>query len=139
MSIHRLLNEHGVQQRWLDGELSNFDYLMALNTLAGRSYNDLCQVSDYRFMMPMHILQSFYQFMFLILSVAFVHFKFECFIQYPVFPWVLSQYTETSIDLNNPSNFRDLSKPMGALNEERLEQFLERFESFRDSDMPPFM
>lgn len=68
-----------------------------------------------------------------------MHFIFECFIQYPVFPWVLSQYTETSIDLNNPSNFRDLSKPMGALNEERLEQFLERFESFRDSDMPPFM
>lgn len=59
--------------------------------------------------------------------------------QYPVFPWVLSQYTETTIDLSDPSNYRDLSKPMGALNPERLDQFLERFESFRDSDMPPFM
>lgn len=60
-------------------------------------------------------------------------------VQYPVFPWVLSQYTETSVDLQDPASYRDLSKPMGALNEERLEQFLERFESFRDSDMPPFM
>ena len=24
--------------------MSNFDYIMALNTIAGRSYNDLCQV-----------------------------------------------------------------------------------------------
>lgn len=101
MSLHRLLNEHGVQQRWLDGELSNFDYLMALNTIAGRSFNDICQ--------------------------------------YPVFPWVLSQYTEATIDLSNPKNYRDLSKPMGALNEERLQQFVERWDSFRDSDLPPFM
>jgi hypothetical protein len=60
-------------------------------------------------------------------------------VQYPVFPWVLSQYTEASIDLQDPASFRDLSRPMGALNEERLEQFLDRFESFRESDMPPFM
>ncbi|XP_018655598.1 beige/beach protein-related [Schistosoma mansoni] len=32
-----------VQQAWLNGELSNFDYLMKLNTAAGRSYNDLMQ------------------------------------------------------------------------------------------------
>ncbi|VDO95913.1 unnamed protein product, partial [Schistosoma margrebowiei] len=32
-----------VQQAWLNGELSNFDYLMKLNTTAGRSYNDLMQ------------------------------------------------------------------------------------------------
>lgn len=32
-----------VTQRWQQGELSNFAYLMFLNTLAGRSYNDLTQ------------------------------------------------------------------------------------------------
>lgn len=30
-----------VKQRWEVGELTNFEYLMQLNTLAGRSYNDL--------------------------------------------------------------------------------------------------
>ena len=30
-------------QRWEAGELSNFEYIMHLNTMAGRSYNDLNQ------------------------------------------------------------------------------------------------
>ena len=30
-------------QRWENGEISNFTYLMHLNTMAGRSYNDLMQ------------------------------------------------------------------------------------------------
>jgi hypothetical protein len=51
---------------------------MILNTIAGRTYNDLAQ--------------------------------------YPIFPWVLADYTSSTIDLNNPSVYRDLSKPIGALN-----------------------
>lgn len=62
---------------WQDGNMTNFEYLMLLNTLAGRSYNDLTQ--------------------------------------YPVFPWVLEDYTSHSLDLDDPATFRDLSKPMGAL------------------------
>ena len=38
-----LMGETSVTQRWVRGEISNFQYLMALNTLAGRSYNDLMQ------------------------------------------------------------------------------------------------
>jgi factor associated with neutral sphingomyelinase activation len=41
--------------------------------------------------------------------------------QYPVVPWVISDYDCTSLDLNDRSVFRDLSKPIGALNPERLE------------------
>lgn len=32
------------------------------------------------------------------------------FFQYPVFPWVLSDYSSESLDLSDSSSFRDLSK-----------------------------
>ena len=79
-----------ITSRWVNGTMTNFEYLMYLNTFAGRTYNDLTQ--------------------------------------YPVFPWVLSNYTSEEIDLGDESNYRDLSKPMGALGESRAEQFKERLE-----------
>ncbi|KAJ1735128.1 hypothetical protein LPJ61_000722 [Coemansia biformis] len=89
-----LLRRLGATERWQQGELSNFDYLMALNTAAGRSYNDLSQ--------------------------------------YPVFPWVIRDYTSKWLDLQEPRTYRDLSRPIGALNEKRLRHFIERYESFED-------
>uniref|UniRef100_A0A673G2V3 Neutral sphingomyelinase (N-SMase) activation associated factor n=1 Tax=Sinocyclocheilus rhinocerous TaxID=307959 RepID=A0A673G2V3_9TELE len=56
--------------------------------------------------------------------------------QYPVFPWVISDYSSTQMDLLNPASFRDLRKPIGALNTERLERLLERY---RDMPEPRFM
>ncbi|OQS04079.1 hypothetical protein THRCLA_03638, partial [Thraustotheca clavata] len=88
-------------REWQARAMSNYDYLMALNTLAGRSFNDLTQ--------------------------------------YPVFPWVLSNYTSQTLDLSNPENFRDLSKPMGALNAARLEEYWERYHSFDDPIIPKFL
>ncbi|KAL7045562.1 hypothetical protein ACKWTF_002261 [Chironomus riparius] len=41
--LSSLIGETSVTQRWVRGEISNFQYLMHLNTLAGRSYNDLMQ------------------------------------------------------------------------------------------------
>ena len=78
---------------WLSNQLNNFEYLLILNSAAGRSFHDLSR--------------------------------------YPVFPWVLSSYgdEETSLDLTNADNFRDLSKPIGALNEERFGEFKKRYES----------
>lgn len=95
-----ILRKSGLTRRWMNREISNFDYIMHLNTIAGRTYNDLRQ--------------------------------------YPVFPWVIADYTSESIDLNNPETYRDLSKPMGALNPKRLEGFLDRYKNFMD-DTPPFM
>lgn len=43
--------------------------------------------------------------------------------QYPVFPWIISDYISESIDLNDPAIYRVLSKPIGALNEQRLELY----------------
>ena len=97
-----MMGETSVTQRWVRGEITNFGYLMALNTLAGRSYNDL--------------------------------------MQYPVFPWVLADYTSEEIDLASPKTFRDLSKPMGAQTDSRLEQFRKRYEEWDDphNDTPPY-
>ncbi|KAJ2715225.1 hypothetical protein H4R19_001315 [Coemansia spiralis] len=89
-----LLRRLGLTERWQRGELSNFGYLMALNTVAGRSYNDLSQ--------------------------------------YPVFPWVIRDYTSKWLDLQAPRTYRDLSRPIGAMNEKRLRHFIERYESFED-------
>jgi hypothetical protein len=87
---------------WVEGRVTNFDYLLHLNMLSGRSYNDICQ--------------------------------------YPVFPWVLADYTSEEIpDLTLKKNFRDLTKPVGALNSQRLDEFIERFNSFADPYIPPFM
>ena len=76
--------------KWVNGHMSNFEYIMHLNTFAGRTYNDLTQ--------------------------------------YPVFPWVLSDYRSSEIDLTDESCYRDLSKPMGAIGAARAEQFKERYE-----------
>ena len=40
--------------------------------------------------------------------------------QYPVFPWVIRDYESESIDLDDERVYRDLSKPVGALNSRRL-------------------
>ncbi|OQR90799.1 BEACH domain-containing protein [Achlya hypogyna] len=97
--VSRLLGR--LTRDWQARALSNYDYLMALNTLAGRSFNDLTQ--------------------------------------YPVLPWVLADYTSETLDLGNPAVFRDLTKPMGALNPERLEEYWERYHSFDDPVIPKFL
>ncbi|KAK2858608.1 hypothetical protein Q5P01_003228 [Channa striata] len=56
--------------------------------------------------------------------------------QYPVFPWVIADYTSTHLDLKNTAIFRDLSKPVGALNKERLDGLLTRYNGMPE---PRFM
>ncbi|MCJ1399799.1 hypothetical protein MMC11_003002 [Xylographa trunciseda] len=90
-------------RKWIKGEMSNFHYLMLVNTMAGRTFNDLTQ--------------------------------------YPVFPWVLADYTSEDLDLTNPRSFRDLTKPMGCQNPERQAEFRDRYQSFAemgDHNSPPF-
>ncbi|XP_068236758.1 protein FAN-like [Palaemon carinicauda] len=56
--------------------------------------------------------------------------------QYPVFPWVLADYVSETLDLTDPGIYRDLSKPVGALNEERLKRLKERC---KDMPEPRFL
>jgi hypothetical protein len=100
MSPRQLMRNSNMTQKWQRREISNFEYLMFLNTIAGRTYNDLNQ--------------------------------------YPVFPWVLTNYESKELDLSQPSNYRDLSKPIGALNPSRREYFEERYESWESPGIPPF-
>uniref|UniRef100_A0A8D2QND8 Neurobeachin like 1 n=1 Tax=Zosterops lateralis melanops TaxID=1220523 RepID=A0A8D2QND8_ZOSLA len=93
-SPQELFKASGLMQKWVNREISNFDYLIQLNTMAGRTYNDLAQ--------------------------------------YPVFPWILRDYTSEELDLNNPAVFRDLSKPIGVVNEKNAKTVKEKYENFED-------
>ncbi|KAJ3429216.1 beige/beach-related [Anaeramoeba flamelloides] len=90
-------------KKWQNYEISNFEYLMQLNSLAGRTYNDLSQ--------------------------------------YPVFPWVLTDYKSKKIDLNNTKVYRDLSRPVGLLNPnnaEKLEIKYKELANNPETGIPPF-
>jgi len=93
LDIPRVLEEENMTLQWQNGLISNFQYLLYLNSAADRSFNDLTQ--------------------------------------YPVMPWIISDYTSSELNLSDINVYRDLSKPMGALNEERLQSLKER-----TADMP---
>lgn len=63
--------------------------------------------------------------------------------QYPVMPWVVADYDSPRLELDKPATFRDLSKPIGALEPKRLASFLERYEAMAapptrfDEPLPP--
>ena len=56
------------------------------------------------------------------------------FAQYPVFPWILSNYTSERLDLADPTNFRDLSKPIGVQNEASRKFFEDRYSMLQEQN-----
>jgi hypothetical protein len=44
--------------------------------------------------------------------------------QYPIFPWVLSDYSSGTMDFTQEEVFRNLELPMGALTPKRRDQFV---------------
>ncbi|CAE7469550.1 sel-2, partial [Symbiodinium microadriaticum] len=81
-------------QAWVHRKISNYDYLMYINTVAGRSFNDMSQ--------------------------------------YPVFPWVIANYTSHKLNLTEAKNFRDLQWPMGAQQEHQREIFRQKYRDLED-------
>jgi factor associated with neutral sphingomyelinase activation len=59
--------------------------------------------------------------------------------QYPVFPWVLSDYTSPSLDLCDARHYRDLSRPIGALDAKRLASLRERARQLASARETPFL
>lgn len=49
--------------------------------------------------------------------------------QYPVFPWIIKDYTSQTLNLDKSETFRDLSMPLGAMNEERSQMIQEQIDS----------
>nr|XP_018262052.1 uncharacterized protein I303_05067 [Kwoniella dejecticola CBS 10117]OBR84210.1 hypothetical protein I303_05067 [Kwoniella dejecticola CBS 10117] len=58
--------------------------------------------------------------------------------QYPVFPWVLADYTSETLDLHLDSSFRDFKWPMGALTPARREDATERYSATEGVGEKPF-
>ncbi|GMT32361.1 hypothetical protein PFISCL1PPCAC_23658 [Pristionchus fissidentatus] len=91
-------NDHVLQtftSTWRHGGTTNFDYLMQLNKLAGRSFNDL--------------------------------------MQYPVFPFVLADYTSAVLDLSKPSSFRSFSRPMAVQDRSMEEHYASNYRCLEES------
>lgn len=61
--------------------------------------------------------------------------SFNDLMQYPIFPFVLSNYTSKTLDLNAESNFRKLDRAMAIQNEERKAIFIRNYELSQNSNL----
>ncbi|GET88842.1 neutral sphingomyelinase activation associated factor-like protein [Leishmania tarentolae] len=59
--------------------------------------------------------------------------------QYPIFPWVLADYTSSKLDTSQPSTFRDLRKPIGALSPSRLSLLRQRAQFLREAEETTYL
>ncbi|KAJ4458512.1 putative Protein FAN [Paratrimastix pyriformis] len=94
-----------VTAAWQQKRMTNLEYLLFLNSSADRTFNDITHA---RLLLPNRMCGHLTS-------------------PYPVFPWVLSDYTSPTLDLSDRSAYRDLSKPIGALSPHRLAYFKERY------------
>ncbi|KAI3383469.1 hypothetical protein SNEBB_007472 [Seison nebaliae] len=60
--------------------------------------------------------------------------SFNDLTQYPVMPWIIQDYTSSHLNMDDESIYRDLSKPVGALNPERYLRYLLRFEQIQEDN-----
>ena len=112
------LRKSGLLEAWQAREITNFDFLMRLNFFAGRTYNDLSQCVIFPYC-P---------------SYRFVRLRLLCFERatcvcgrYPIFPWVLSDYTSDTLDLRDPRVYRNLGRPIAVQKDSRMEYFRKRY------------
>ena len=85
-----------VLEKWQNGIINTYDYIMILNTLSGRTYNDLNQ--------------------------------------YPIYPWVIKEYSSEEINLNSDEIYRNFQYPIYAQKKEIQEKLKIKFEEFETED-----
>ena len=93
-----IFSPNNLTSAWIKRKITNFDYIMHLNNISGRSYNDLSQ--------------------------------------YPIFPWVIADYTSKKLDLKNPMTFRDFRWPMGAQNPSQREALKAKYSELEECFNP---
>lgn len=59
--------------------------------------------------------------------------------QYPIFPWVISDWKSQDLELNNENSYRDLKLPIGALGEKRLRLLKERTKDVIEEGTRPYL
>lgn len=102
VDFYQYFQSHCLTEKWINGEISNFEYIMHLNVMSGRTFNDLTQ--------------------------------------YPIFPWILSQFGMAQRpSLDSSESFRDLTKPIGALNSERLNGLISKFNKMKRHNKKPYL
>lgn len=100
-------------------------------------------IPRYRFPRDLTFRSPVFFFFHLVVTALIFHFTiagrtYNDLNQYPVFPWVLTNYESKELDLSQPSNYRDLSKPIGALNPSRRAYFEDRYSTWEHESIPPF-
>ena len=142
-------------------QISNFDYLMQLNTLAGRSYNDITQVIFFLnlllFIIKLFILSHVVIYLSLLFIFGSTQFSPGFFLITVLRAWIFlilllteifQRYYIVNLDsissMENVfmfsliTNAHDMMQPVGALNPDRLKKFQERYASFNDPVIPKF-
>uniref|UniRef100_A0ABM0M5Y3 Lysosomal-trafficking regulator-like n=1 Tax=Saccoglossus kowalevskii TaxID=10224 RepID=A0ABM0M5Y3_SACKO len=87
-------NTNAITNAWKNGQMTNFEYLMQLNKIAGRTFNDL--------------------------------------MQYPVFPFILAEYSQQELDLNSAGTYRKLSKPIAVQYKDMEQWYVERYKWLKE-------
>jgi hypothetical protein len=77
-------------KKWLNNEISNFEYILLLNKYSSRSYHDVNQ--------------------------------------YPIFPWIIKDYLDPNLNINDKNIYRSLNYAVSIQNEEKKLLALKKFD-----------
>lgn len=92
------LQLNALTKTWNSNLMSNYDYLMYLNRLSNRSFNDISR--------------------------------------YPLFPWVVADFASDDFQINQKSQYRDLSKPLHGHWKSREAKAADLFEHLAKDPVP---